>query len=116
PPRGVAHSRRVRGGGAGRRLVRGAHVTSELFAAGLNHKSAPVELRERLAVPDDDHARILEALRAAIGLDEIMLLSTCNRVEVYAVAPTRAFDGDAVLRALAQLMGVESESLAGHVF
>jgi glutamyl-tRNA reductase len=91
-------------------------VTSELFAAGLNHKSAPVELRERLAVPDDDHARILAALRAKIGLDEIMLLSTCNRVEVYAVAAAREFDGDAVLGALAELQGVETGLLDGHVF
>jgi glutamyl-tRNA reductase len=32
---------------------------SDLFALGLNHKSAPVELRERLAIPDDDHASVL---------------------------------------------------------
>ncbi|NKB81611.1 MAG: glutamyl-tRNA reductase [Nitrospirales bacterium] len=52
---------------------------------GLSHKTAPVELRELLVVPD---SRLGEALRRLVsypGVKEGMLLQTCNRVEVYAV-------------------------------
>jgi glutamyl-tRNA reductase len=58
----------------------------KVFVAGLSYKTAPVELRERLAVP----AATLRCsgCRLKIGgdLDEVVLLSTCNRVEVYGVA------------------------------
>jgi len=58
----------------------------KLFVAGLSYKTAPVELRERLAV----HPSRLRChgcrLKLAGGLEEVVLLSTCNRVEVYGVA------------------------------
>ncbi|MBV9574814.1 MAG: glutamyl-tRNA reductase [Acidobacteriales bacterium] len=51
---------------------------------GINHKTAPVEVRERLAIPE---ARLAEALRriaAHPGVEEALILSTCNRVEFLA--------------------------------
>ncbi len=89
---------------------------SELFAIGLNHKSAPVELRERLAVPADDHARIVSGLRELTGLSEAMVVSTCNRVEVYGVGPAKSIAGDAVIAALAELRRVEVGELGDHAF
>ncbi len=56
---------------------------------GLSHKSAPVELRERLAVEPDGVPERLLALREAIGLEECALLATCNRMEVYALPGPR---------------------------
>ena len=55
-----------------------------LFVVGLNHKTAPVELRERLAVSPSDLVGSTAELKLREDLDEIVLLSTCNRVEVYA--------------------------------
>jgi len=52
---------------------------------GLNHKTAPVELRERLAVPQDDIAGILQTCVAEPSIREASLLSTCNRVEMTVV-------------------------------
>jgi glutamyl-tRNA reductase len=49
---------------------------------GVNHKSAPVEVRERLAFDDDALSEALLALKARPGFCEGMILSTCNRVEV----------------------------------
>jgi len=49
---------------------------------GLNHKTAPVELRERLAVPQDNIASILQQQIAHPAIREAALLSTCNRVEM----------------------------------
>jgi len=48
---------------------------------GLNHKTAPVELRERLAVPEVDIPHILQEITAHHAVREVALLSTCNRVE-----------------------------------
>src|SRR5512137_3040890 len=59
----------------------------KLFVAGLSYKTAPVELREKLAV----HPTRLRChgcrLKLAGDLAEVVLLSTCNRVEIYGVTP-----------------------------
>ena len=52
------------------------------LVAGLNHKTAPVELRERLAIGSEALADTTRALLAEPGVSEAMILSTCNRVEV----------------------------------
>src|SRR3546814_13661452 len=57
-----------------------------LFALGINHQTAPVALRERVAISDDAIAPALAALRALPQVREVALLSTCNRPELYAVA------------------------------
>lgn len=88
---------------------------SELFAAGLNHKGAPLELRERLAIADGEHAELLDALRGRAGLTEVMVVSTCNRVEIYGVAPDRE-RAHAALGTLASLRAVDPGDLHGHVF
>ncbi|HEX4085550.1 MAG TPA: glutamyl-tRNA reductase [Chthoniobacteraceae bacterium] len=57
----------------------------KMFVAGMSYKTAPVEVRERLAI----HATRLDCcgcrLKLAGGLSEVVLVSTCNRVEVYGV-------------------------------
>lgn len=56
-----------------------------LIAVGLSHHTAPVEVRERLAFDHDGVRRALSGLRDDGVCDEALLLSTCNRVELYAV-------------------------------
>ena len=55
----------------------------KLFAAGISHKTAPVELREQLAVKQSAIVDLAFVLKCFGHLDEIVLLSTCNRVEIY---------------------------------
>jgi len=57
---------------------------SELVLVGVNHKKTPVELRECLAFSDQEKAPFLERLRADGRARGAVLLSTCNRVELYA--------------------------------
>ena len=57
-----------------------------IIIVGLSHKTAPIELRELLAVPDSRIGEALDRLMAHAGVREGMLLQTCNRVEVYAIA------------------------------
>jgi len=52
-----------------------------IVAIGLNHKTAPVEVRERLAFSSEDTPKVLEAMGQDACVDEIALFSTCNRVE-----------------------------------
>src|SRR6185436_11994135 len=54
-----------------------------IVVVGLSHRTAPLTLRERLAVGRAHLPAMLQRLRAEAGLAEAMLLSTCNRVEVY---------------------------------
>ena len=60
-----------------------------LVVVGLSHKTAPVALRERFAVPDDALGDAAGRVRLVDGCRESFVVSTCNRVEVYA-----AFDGE----------------------
>ena len=57
--------------------------------AGINHTTAPVALREQFAIPARALPEALGRLRDGFGLPEAVLLSTCNRVELYAEAPDR---------------------------
>ncbi len=58
-----------------------------IIVVGLNHRSAPIELRERLAFPRERLSEALATLRQEVGLHEVAILSTCNRVEIYAGVP-----------------------------
>lgn len=66
------------------------------FLAGLNHRTAPVELRERLAFDLNSLPQALQDLRRREGVLEGLILSTCNRVEV-AVTAGDELDCDAVI-------------------
>ncbi len=74
----------------------------ELFAVGISWRTAPVAIRERLAVSDDELATVLRALRAAPEVAEAMLVSTCNRVEIYGAAADGA--GDAAVAAIRRIL------------
>lgn len=56
-----------------------------LIVAGVNHKTAPIEVRERLAFSSAARSRFFDELRARASLTEAALLSTCNRTETYLV-------------------------------
>jgi len=58
----------------------------ELIVIGLNHRTAPIEILERLAFLDDRIETALHQAKSLPSLKENMILSTCNRVEMYAVA------------------------------
>ena len=71
----------------------------QLVAVGISHNSASVGLRERLAVPADVVPRLLTDLRESVA--EVLVLSTCNRVELYAVCGHEASGADLLRQFLA---------------
>jgi glutamyl-tRNA reductase len=69
------------------------------LCVGLSHKQAPISVREQIAVrPDEVEARV-RRLKALPGVREALLVSTCNRLEIFAIADSRAA-GDDVLETL----------------
>ena len=83
---------------------------------GLNHKTAPVALRERLAVGEEEIAAILQQRIATPAIREAALLSTCNRVEMTVVT----HDPDAAIAAVhawfAQKADMELEDVCEHLY
>ncbi|MSR65804.1 MAG: glutamyl-tRNA reductase [Pedosphaera sp.] len=55
-----------------------------IVALGISHRTAPVEIRERFALAETALPEILRQVRETTGADEAVILSTCNRVEIYA--------------------------------
>jgi glutamyl-tRNA reductase len=58
----------------------------EIILVGLSHKTAPVEVLEKVSVSPERYGEILEDLLGATGLAEAVALNTCNRCEYYAGA------------------------------
>ena len=82
-----------------------------LFVAGLSHRNAPVELREQLAVDEDKLRELLRDVAATGVVREALILSTCNRVEVYAVAEVPGEARAATFSRLCRHRGVEPVSI-----
>jgi glutamyl-tRNA reductase len=70
-----------------------------IVVIGLNHRSAPVDIREKLAFKDGEIPEVLGELRARGVIAEGVILSTCNRVELYAVTSSADPETLAALRA-----------------
>jgi glutamyl-tRNA reductase len=84
----------------------------KLFAAGLSHKMAPVALREQLAVKPSELTLCASTLKLCGVLNEIVLLSTCNRVEIYVATERPATD----IKSLIQLLSSEPCTLDDHIY
>jgi glutamyl-tRNA reductase len=89
---------------------------TEILALGVSHKTAPVGLRERVAVTEGRAAGLLRDLVATDAIHEAVAISTCNRTELYlAVAEQVAAEATA-LSALAREAGIRPTELAGHLY
>src|SRR5947199_4430974 len=89
---------------------------SELLAIGVSHKTAPVEVRERLALPDGRAAEFLRDLRGAAEVHEAVALSTCNRMELYLVVGDPVEAESRVLAMLASLAGIRPTALTSAIY
>jgi glutamyl-tRNA reductase len=80
---------------------------------GINHKTAPIEVRERIAISRDDLAEATRALAAVPGVTECMIVSTCNRVELLAAVEPPEADLTSFLH---RHFGLDPELLAPHLY
>src|SRR5438067_496098 len=86
-----------------------------MLALGVDHRLAPTAVREALAFEGERLRRGLDALRTDAPDTEFVLLSTCNRVELYAAAEADPRDGEALAETLAQFHDVPVAMLDGHL-
>src|SRR5258708_10106516 len=84
----------------------------KLFAAGISHRTAPVELREQLAVKQYESVDLAFVLKCFGHLDGIVLRSTCNRVEIYGT--TR--QATRHIKSLLQLLCAEPRASDPHIY
>jgi glutamyl-tRNA reductase len=88
----------------------------KLLLTGLNHRTAPVEVRERIAFEEHSLPAALASLRKCPGLLEGMILSTCNRVEIAATLDDEADAGCAVETFLAESRSVERAWVVPYLY
>lgn len=86
-----------------------------LIVVGLNHKTAPVEVRERLAVSEGDLPKALESLASCNNINECCILSTCNRTEIYAVISNHD-DEDCLLEFMSCFHDIDRESFDAKIY
>ncbi len=90
-------------------------MSPTLFVTGMSHRTAPVELRESLALEEDKLREVLGGLGARGVATEVMILSTCNRVEVYGLAEAPGEARAAAFRALGAYRGMAPAAIDPHL-
>jgi glutamyl-tRNA reductase len=90
-------------------------ATPALFLVGLNHRSAPLSLRERLALTPDETRRALVDLIDS-GLHEAVIVATCNRLEIYGSAADSQLGSVLVAQYLSEQRGLRPEQLEPHLY
>ncbi len=84
---------------------------------GLNHKTAPLELRERLAFGGERRRQAVAALRARFVDCEVVLVSTCNRVELYTARPVHGHPRpDEMIEFLSEFHGLPADAFKAHLY
>jgi glutamyl-tRNA reductase len=89
---------------------------SEVLALGISHKTAPVALRERLALTDAQAGQLVREMVARDEVQEAVAISTCNRTEIYLVASDAVQAEAELLGRLARRAAIRPTELAGIVY
>src|SRR5438876_6813112 len=89
----------------------------EIVLVGLNHRTAPVEVREKESFSAEQARRAADELRSRGILEETLVLSTCNRSEVYGVPPESSHECAPGLSSfLSEFHAVRPEALSGSLY
>jgi glutamyl-tRNA reductase len=87
-----------------------------IAVVGLSHRTAPVEIRERMSIPEQSLEASLQQLRSDEQVLEASILSTCNRLEIYTLLRHPDDGIEAVGSFLSQVSGFSLEELGPHLF
>ena len=87
-----------------------------IVALGLNHQTAPVATRERLAFTAEELPEVLRRLKNEAGLNEALILSTCNRVELYGISNTLDDCHERLIKFLADYHRIEAVDFADKLY
>ncbi len=87
-----------------------------IVVVGLSHRTAPVEVREKLSIPDQSISESLKTLRAYSDILEVSILSTCNRLEIYGLVKDKNIGISSIKEFLSEYSKVNFEDLNPHLF
>ena len=87
-----------------------------IAVVGLSHRTAPVEVREKLSISDQSMEQALKSLKGNEQVLEVSILSTCNRLEIYTLLRHPELGLDAVRDFLKGHSGLEEDHLLPHLF
>ena len=87
-----------------------------IVVVGLSHRTAPVEVREKLSIPDQSITESLKALKAFSEVLEVSILSTCNRLEIYALVKDKNTGISSIKEFISEYSGIIFEDLNPHLF
>jgi glutamyl-tRNA reductase len=85
-----------------------------LITLGINHKTAPLELRERLAFTPQTLPEALQSLKKLAHVEEASILSTCNRTELYCV--TSEDNDRAIIQWFSHFHGLDEDQIKEHLY
>lgn len=89
---------------------------AELLALGVSHKTAPLDLRERLSLTEGRAAGALRELADAAGIHEAAAISTCNRTELYLIVSDPVEAESTALGVLTRKAEIRPTELLGHLY
>lgn len=98
------------------RANRYTKVKSSIMVLGLSIHTTPVEMREKLAVPEAEWPRAIDELSSQNHIEEAGVLSTCNRFEIYVVAVSWNRGVKEVTEWMSKTSGISVEDLMEHLF
>jgi len=87
-----------------------------IVVVGLSHRTAPVEVREKLSIPDQLISESLTSLKAFNEVLEVSILSTCNRLEIYALVKDKNIGISSIKEFISKYSGIIFEELNPHLF
>ena len=87
-----------------------------IVVVGLSHRTAPVEVREKLSIPDQSITASLKALKAFSDVLEVSILSTCNRLEIYGLVKDKNIGISSIKEFLSDYSRVNFKDLNPHLF
>ena len=87
-----------------------------IVVVGLSHRTAPVEVREKLSIPDQSISESLKTLSINSDILEVSILSTCNRLEIYALVKEINIGISTIKEFLTDYSSVNFEDLNPHLF
>ncbi len=91
-------------------------MSENLVLLGINHNTAPIEVRERLAIPAGRLADATRSLSSVAGIREGLILSTCNRVELLTVQEGSPSENPDLLRFLHEYFAVPTATIRPHLY
>ena len=87
----------------------------QLFCVGLNHETSPLDVRDALVMNDEEVGRAIRALRERAGASEALVISTCNRTEVYARGGSFDDPSSFIARLLSEIKGMDITGAAANI-